>query len=173
MGTRRLKLFNNHLEYTEYMKTNEVPIPNVSYCNEEDEVHYNNVSVLPGNKEVWELYSSLVCDDERLELDLKNIFSKYLVTWSEKTIPVSDPNAERPDAVQYTDSGIRFSYSVGFFNYTCDIMTSRTTSKSSYALTPVTNDCGQDVLPGGVGLWTRKAKEVIVEPSEPSHPVIT
>lgn len=37
---RRLKLFNNHLEYTEYMENNEVPTPNVSYCNEEDEVHY-------------------------------------------------------------------------------------------------------------------------------------
>lgn len=42
MGTRRLKLFNNHLEYTEYMNNNEVPTPNVSYCNEEDEVHYMN-----------------------------------------------------------------------------------------------------------------------------------
>ena len=38
---RRLKAFNNHLYYTEYMDNNEVPTPNVSYCIEEDEVHYD------------------------------------------------------------------------------------------------------------------------------------
>lgn len=42
----RLKLFNNHLEYKEYMDNNEVPTPNVSYCDEENEVHYAGKDVI-------------------------------------------------------------------------------------------------------------------------------
>lgn len=41
MGTRRLKLFDNHLDYEDYMDNNEVPTPNVSYCDEEKHVHYD------------------------------------------------------------------------------------------------------------------------------------
>ena len=165
MGTRRLKLFNNHLEYTEYMNNNEVPIPNVSYCNEEDEVHYNNVMVLPGNEEVWELYSSLVCDDERLDRDLKNIFSKYLVTVQDKTM---DEYVNRESV--YQDTGKLFTYNTFDFIYECFIKTHRNPRAPQYALDSIENDCGQNVLPGGVGLWTGKAKEIVVGPS---YPVIT
>ena len=80
--------------------------PNVSHCIQENEVHYAEPQVLPGNEEVWELYPSLVCD----------------------------------------------------------IFTSRTTSNSSYALAPVTNDCGQSVLPGGVGLWVQRIQETFNPP---------
>ena len=43
---RRLKAFNNHLYYTVYMDNNEVPTPNVSYCIEENEVHYMNKTLV-------------------------------------------------------------------------------------------------------------------------------
>lgn len=142
-----IKLFGNHSGYTEYMENNEVTHPNVSHCIQENEVHYDNNMVLPGNEEVWELYSSLVCDSARLDEDLRNIFSKYQVS----TSPCSN-TFRRSQDILYTDSGTRFSYSDGF-NYECGILTSRAALDSSYALASVTNDCGQNVLPEGVGSW--------------------
>ena len=38
-----LKLFNEHSEYTEFVQTDDFTRPNVSYCIEEDEVHYNPI----------------------------------------------------------------------------------------------------------------------------------
>lgn len=38
---RRLKAFDNHLDYEDYMDSHEVPAPNVSYCDEEKHVHYD------------------------------------------------------------------------------------------------------------------------------------
>lgn len=146
-----IKLFGNHSGYTEYVN-GEVTRPNVSHCIQENEVHYDNVLVLPGNEETWELYSSLVCDSARLDEDLRNIFSKYEVTSTRQSVSKYDDPLES-DLV-YTDNGTRFSYSDGMLlKHTCDIFTSRTAINSSYALAPVTNDCGQNVLPGGVGQW--------------------
>ncbi len=36
-----LKLFNEHSEYAEFVQTEDLARPNVSYCIEENEVHYN------------------------------------------------------------------------------------------------------------------------------------
>ena len=145
-----LKLFDNHSGYTEYM-SGEAILPNVSHCILEDEVHYNPElpSVLPGNEEAWALYSSLVCDSERLDRDLKNIFSKYQVS-------MTNPYTyyfKRFQDVLYIDEGVRFTYTDGTDTYNCDIFTYRTALNSSYAVSPVTNDCGQNVLPEGVGQW--------------------
>ena len=164
-----LKAFNNHFDYEDYMDNNEVPIPNVSYCDEEDEVHYNNVMVLPENEEVWELYSSLVCDEERLAEDLKNIFSKYEVT-VENCSKQETTGGIHPE-VKYVDSGHLFKYreSGGIGWYECKIFTNRTVPYSTYnnlALDAVTNSCGGQVLPGidGVGLWSYNSGMVIIEP---------
>lgn len=77
---RYLKLFNEHSGYTEAMQTLEAP--NVSHCVGENHVHYKPElpSVLPGNEEAWEEYCAFICDDAELEQDLRNIFSKYVVT---------------------------------------------------------------------------------------------
>lgn len=162
-----LRLFNEHSGYTEAMQTLEAP--NVSHCVGENHVHYKPElpSVLPGNEEAWALYSSLVCDDERLEQDLKNIFSKYAVT-SEEYSYEETTGGLHPDS-KYIDYGYSFVYgknpsSVSWFE--CDIFTRREISHSTYnnlALDSVTNDCGEEVLPGeyGVGEWGERASFVV------------
>ena len=166
-----LRLFNEHSGYTEAMQTLEAP--NVSHCVGENHVHYKPElpSVLPGNEEVWELYSSLVCDDERLEQDLKNIFSKYAVT-SEEYSYTAESGGHHPDPM-YTDYGYSFVYGKNPSSdnwFECDIFTSRTANYGfeSTAMDSVTNDCGEEVLPGeyGVGEW-RERTNLIVGPIGP------
>lgn len=41
MRKRRLALFNNHSGYTEFCESGEMIRPNVSYCVEQNELHYN------------------------------------------------------------------------------------------------------------------------------------
>ena len=36
-----LKSFNSHSEYQQYIQSNDKVLPNVSYCKDNDEVHYN------------------------------------------------------------------------------------------------------------------------------------
>lgn len=154
-----LKLFENHSGYTEYM-SGEAALPNVSHCIQENEVHYNDlVTLFPGNEEAWALYSSLVCDDERLKQDLKNIFSKYQVS-------MTNPYTyyfKRYQETLYIDEGVRFTYTDGTDTYNCDIFTYRTALNSSYAASPEANDCGQNVLPGGVGSWNIHVEQIEIE----------
>lgn len=106
--------------------------------------------VLPGNEEVWELYSSLVCDSARLDEDLRNIFSKYPVTVEDNTVTRRDSSRE----VIYQDVGKAFAFSPYDVIYTCFIKTRRTNVRApQYALDSIENNCGQNVLPGGVGQW--------------------
>ena len=39
-----LKLFNEHSEYEDFIQTDDFIRPNVSYCIQEDEVHYNSIT---------------------------------------------------------------------------------------------------------------------------------
>lgn len=43
-----LKLFNEHSEYEDFIQTDDFTRPNVSYCIQEDEVHYSQVIPVPG-----------------------------------------------------------------------------------------------------------------------------
>lgn len=164
-----LKLFNDHSGYTEYIE-GDVIKPNVSHCIQEDEVHYTNrlPAVLPGNEEAWELYSSLICDDERLARDLTNIFSKYEVSYS-LTSNTEYYQGHMSDPL-YTDNGYTFTFTtipgdpnypvVSSGNYKCIIYTSRNARGSEYILASVTNDCGQDILPNGVGQWNEVMESI-------------
>ena len=160
-----LRLFSYHSGYTEYMSGETVNRPHVAHCVNEDEVHYENFPVvcLPENEEVWALYQSLVCDDERLKDDLKNIFSKYVVsssTYSHNTYYQGHSD------LLYITNGYEFVFIpdvsdsnfppalMGNGEYYCEIDTNRSSvSSQQYALASVTNDCGEDILPDGVGDW--------------------
>ena len=156
---RRLKLFNNHLEYTDYMDSNEVPTPNVSYCIEEDEVHYDNgIRILPENEEIWEEYCAFICDDAELEQDLRNIFSKYVVTVANYSHKYG---YQEPD----TDYGRKFSYydERGFL-YERIVVT-------CYSVYMVgcdhsrehTNDCGETYV--SLGSWALHIDSPIIGPN--------
>ena len=43
---RYLRSFNDHSDYEEYMDSSDLVIPNVSYCRQENEVHYNSKFVI-------------------------------------------------------------------------------------------------------------------------------
>ena len=43
-----LKLFNEHSEYEDFIYTDDFTRPNVSYCIQEDEVHYNQIVPVSG-----------------------------------------------------------------------------------------------------------------------------
>ena len=49
-----IRVFEHHSGYTEFVGSGEMELPNVSYCVNENEVHYNEV--LPENKELWEWF---------------------------------------------------------------------------------------------------------------------
>lgn len=144
-----LRLFNEHSGYTEAMQTLEAP--NVSHCVGENHVYYKPElpSVLPGNEEVWELYSSLVCDDEILEEDLPNIFAQYAVSVSSSTFE----GAHRPgDQAPYTISGYVFTYSDGTETYKRVIETEVTWTNIGVTPPQATiNDCGESIVE--IGDW--------------------
>ena len=144
-----LKLFDNHSGYTEYM-SGEAILPNVSHCILENEVHYNDLVILfPGNEQAWELYSSLVCDDERLEQDLKNIFTRYAVSMSSSTFEGSHRPGDQPP---YTTSGYVFTYSNGTETYNRVIETEVTwTNVGVKPPQAATNDCGESIVE--IGDW--------------------
>lgn len=139
-----LRLFNEHSAYTEAMQTLEAP--NVSYCVGENHVHYKPElpSVLPGNEEVWELYSALVCGDEVLEEDLANIFTQYAVSVSSSTFE----GAHRPsDQAPYTTSGYVFTCSNGNGTYKRVIKTEVTWTNIGVTPPQATiNDCGESIV---------------------------
>ena len=43
---RYLRSFNDHSDYEEYMDSSDLVMPNVSYCRQENEVHYNSKFVI-------------------------------------------------------------------------------------------------------------------------------
>ena len=47
-----LKLFTQHSDYEEFINGGGVDLPNVSYCEKENEVHYNPIPTQPNN-EIW------------------------------------------------------------------------------------------------------------------------
>lgn len=144
-----IKLFGNHPGYTEYISGDDVAQPNVSYCIEENEVHYAEPQVLPGNEEAWELYSALVCDDEVLEEDLPNIFTQYAVSVSSSTFE----GAHRPgDQAPYTTSGYVFTCSNGNGTYKRVIKTEVTWTNIGVTPPQATiNDCGESIVE--IGDW--------------------
>lgn len=48
--TKYIKLFNNHTQYETFMGSDELMLPNVSHCIEENEVHYNPLHVINGHE---------------------------------------------------------------------------------------------------------------------------
>lgn len=44
-----LRLFKNHNDYSEFKKTNDFKLPNISHCEQENEVHYNPISHYNGH----------------------------------------------------------------------------------------------------------------------------
>lgn len=152
-----LRLFNEHSAYTEAMQTLEAP--NVSHCVGENHVHYKPElpSVLPGNEEVWELYSSLICDDEILAEDLENKFSNRIVSVTSYTESFyENPRDSQP---MYTLVGYKF---------TCDPETRIIFTGVSFtnvgASTPqaVTNDCGQDII--RIEDWQEMGSVIPIDP---------
>ena len=130
---RRLKLFDNHLDYTEYMDNNEVPTPNVSYCDEENEVHYDNgIRILPENEEIWEEYQAWICDDAEIERD-RELFTKYIVT---KNTYVTKKYT-RLNFVYYPNPNDNISH------YYRTIYTDVGSEQWEETPTYVTNDCGK------------------------------
>jgi len=76
---KNIKLFENHSQYEDFFMGDMLK-PNVSYCVNENEVHYNP-SVLPGNEEAWELFKLAFCENVT-DVD-KRIFAENIVSVSE------------------------------------------------------------------------------------------
>lgn len=77
-----LKLFDTHINYQNFVNSEEMLRPNVSHCVQENEVHYNPRGVLPENKELWEKFNQIYGDNVTSE-DLQ-LFSTYPMTYSIK-----------------------------------------------------------------------------------------
>jgi hypothetical protein len=91
-----------------------------------------------------------VCDSSRLDEDLRNIFTKYPVSVEDYTVAKRDSSHE----VVCQDVGKRFTFSANDETYGCIIKTRRDNVREpQYALDSIENNCGQNVLPEGVGSW--------------------
>ena len=128
-----IKKFETHNDFEVFDGSAEMVRPNVSHCVQENELHYReNVSVLPENETVWEEYQQWICEDtERLERDLVNIFSKYIVE-------VADNSMNDDRVFSYTkriDGSLRY---LGVLK----IKTSSASEKDE----DITNSCGKTYI---------------------------
>lgn len=127
-----IKKFETHNDFKAFEGSAEMIRPNVSHCVQENEVHYRqNVSVLSGNEAAWEEYQQWICEDtDRLERDLVNIFSKYVVN-------VADNSMNDDRVFSYTkriDGSLRY----------LGVLEIKTSSESGEQT--VTNSCGKTYI---------------------------
>lgn len=77
-----LKLFNEHSEYEDFIQTDDFTRPNVSYCIQEDEVHYSQVIPVPGMARLYK-ESTLLEEHEIYFAGIKNEYSSNFIGYSD------------------------------------------------------------------------------------------
>jgi hypothetical protein len=85
-----LKLFNQHTDYETFKASQDYIEPNVSYCINEDEVHYNPV----------------VTPTEEVATDLRYAFEN---NYNESSLTITFTNAEKNYLIQYFNEHVTYT----------------------------------------------------------------
>lgn len=68
-----LTLFEDHSGYVEYVQSEDFTMPNVSYCVEQNEVHYNPENLLMLNQNYRQFMELLECAVEQNKIDIEGV----------------------------------------------------------------------------------------------------